>query len=61
MRPRIARWLRKWADLIDPRIGPSSQLTVTIECDSSQFMAGTNACLVRIDELREAMRLARLG
>lgn len=34
MRPKLARVLRKWADLIDPRVSPSEVLTIRVACDS---------------------------
>ena len=36
MRSKIARALRKWADLIDPRHGPSDVLSIRIEIDSKE-------------------------
>lgn len=39
MRQKLARCLRKWADLIDPRIGPrsSTELHMTLTCDTTDF------------------------
>ncbi len=40
MRLKLARALRKWADLLDPHVAPSTELTVRVTCDASQFKAG---------------------
>lgn len=40
MRTKIARALRKWADLVDPRTSPSGpeiRMTVRLDCDTSAF------------------------
>ena len=33
---KIARFLRKWADLFDPRINPSSEITIRVNVDAEQ-------------------------
>jgi RNase P protein component len=42
MRHRIARALRKWADLVDPHVRPTTDgtvMTVNLRCDTTQFNA----------------------
>jgi hypothetical protein len=38
MRHKVARALRKLADLIDPRVAPSPEVTVVIRCEVDGFI-----------------------
>jgi hypothetical protein len=58
-RQHIARALRKWADLIDPRTNPRNEMTITITADTSQLDAATEESLARLRELSKA--LAKIG
>jgi hypothetical protein len=57
---RIARALRKWADLIDPRTPPQDMgvLTLRIECDASPFEGTLTEIRSRLLKLAEAARSA---
>jgi hypothetical protein len=48
---RIARFIRKLADFIDPRIDPSDVITVTINLDTSEAMAQIEKLRGSIDAL----------
>ena len=50
----LARVLRKWADLIDPRQAPSDPLTITINCDTTDFHKEMDRALARVEELKSA-------
>ncbi len=54
MRQRVARALRKWADLIDPRTEPSSRMMITIEADTSQLMESTQRAISQLEALKVA-------
>lgn len=56
MRAKIARCLRKWADLIDPCTRPSMDgLTVRVNCDNSQFIKGIDEVQSKVELLWDAM------
>lgn len=56
---RIARALRKWADLIDPRTPPQDigVLKLRIECDASQFEGTLAELHSKLLKLAEAARI----
>jgi hypothetical protein len=55
MRHRIARALRKWADLVDPRTEPSDVLSIRIEVNTEEALAS-------IQRVRDAaVELAEYG
>jgi hypothetical protein len=54
MRRKFARVLRKWADLIDPGVSPSSALTVRVEADTADFEAAARRVLAHCEQLRAA-------
>lgn len=59
MRKKVARGLRKWADLIDPRIAPggaASQFVVQVTCDPSDFEAGMARVRSTLDDVNERLR-----
>lgn len=52
---RIAYFLRKLADLFDPKVKPTpdrSQLTIEVGCDTSDFMKGMDAVEKRLKEIQ---------
>jgi len=58
MRIAIARSLRKWADLIDPRTAPRSPahvLEVRVECDASQFEGKLSELSARLQRIATAL------
>ncbi len=57
---RIARALRKWADLIDPRAPPHDigVMTIRVECDASQFEGTLADIHSRLLKLADAARSA---
>ena len=56
---RVARFLRKLADLIDPRVGPSEVLTVRIDCDASAFKAAVEGSIEQVERLRAMLHSLR--
>jgi hypothetical protein len=56
MRSKLARALRKWADLIDPSVKPSvaGEMVVKITCDASELNAGLEEIRVSCLRLAEA-------
>jgi hypothetical protein len=55
-RQKIARSLRKWADLIDPRIGPREPLLMTIEVDAAEAEVTLARLKATLEELAAAKR-----
>jgi hypothetical protein len=53
MRQKIARSMRKWADLIDPRVKPSDAgvLTVRVDCDATDFLSTAKTVSAEIERL----------
>ena len=59
MRKKFARALRKWADLIDPRVGPSDTLTIRIDVDAvsaEEKLRLLESRLERMLEMHKAIR-----
>jgi hypothetical protein len=51
MRQKIARALRKWADLIDPRHDPSSRLVCRVDIDSKEAEVNIERLKLKLQQL----------
>jgi RNase P protein component len=51
MRNKIARALRKWADLIDPRNNPSSRVVCRVDIDSKDAEVNIERLKVKLQQL----------
>lgn len=56
MRKKFARSLRKWADLIDPRIEPSNDFTIRIDIDAVSAEETLRRLESRINSTIEAQK-----
>jgi hypothetical protein len=54
-RQSLARSLRKWADLIDPRTKPSEPMRFEIQCDSSAAEQTIERLKGKIEELQRSI------
>lgn len=50
---KIARFLRKLADLFDPRVNPSDELMIRVSVDTEQALKDINELIKKSERLAE--------
>lgn len=58
MRRKVARALRKWADLVDPRTEPSNVARIRVDVDSAEAEDAIRRLAERAEQLRRTVQAA---
>jgi hypothetical protein len=59
---QIAKWLRKLADLFDPRVKPTgSDIVIRLSCDASDFVAGIREATEAAKRFQEFAERAKVS